>query len=151
MVFCILITPKENLVAKCLTLAAVVSSVAVLMGRKGGEDLSTFGDAASTRTKASGESDVETRKDQDEAREDEPVSQPGRDCSPGGSRGRELGLKPWMQPPPKLSALKSPITHVGLGTDLPWELNRFQTHRRETTGGSALALVWAAESGGSEF
>ena len=27
----------------------------------------------------------------------------------------------------QLSALRSPITHVGLGTDLPWELNRFQT------------------------
>ena len=114
-------------VAKCLTLAAVVSSIAVLMGRKGGEDLSRFGNAASTRTKASGESDVETRKNQDETREDEPVSQPGRDCSPGGSRERERELKPWMQPSPKLSALRSPITHVGLGTDLPWELNRFQT------------------------
>ena len=87
-------------VAKCLTLAAVVSSIAVLMGRKGGEDLSRFGNAASTRTKASGESDVETRKNQDETREDEPVSQPGRDCSPGGSRERERELKPWMQPSP---------------------------------------------------
>ena len=93
---------KQAKVAKCVTLAAVVSSVAVLMGRKGGEDLSRFGDTASTRTKASVTSDVETRKDQDGTRENEPVPHWEREISPSGSRGRERERerKPSFELPP---------------------------------------------------
>ena len=100
-------------VAKCVTIAAVASSIACLMSKEGVP--------APAWTKASRESGVERRENQDGTRED------GRDTSPTGSLGRERTRKPWMQQPPKMSALRAPVMHVGLGTDLPRELMRFQT------------------------
>ena len=109
-------------VAKCVTVAAVAASIACLMGGKGREDLSRDCNPALAWTKASKESSVEKRKIQDGTREDEPVLTIGRDTSPTGSSGRDRSCKPWMQQPPHLSALRAPVRHVGLGTDLPWEL-----------------------------
>ena len=114
-------------VAKCVTVAAVAASIACLMGGKGREDLSKSCDPALAWTKASKESSVEKRKIQEGTREDEPVLTIGRDTSPTGSLGRDRLRKPWMQQLPHLSALRAPVRHVGLGTDLPWELMRFQS------------------------
>ena len=114
-------------VAKSVTIAAVASSVAWLMGRKGGDDPKKEGEPAFARTGASKEGNVERRKCQEETRENEPVSKPGRDFSPKGSPGGASACEPWIRQPPRVSALRAPITHVGLGTDLPWELMRFST------------------------
>ena len=114
-------------VAKSVTIAAVASSVAWLMGRKGGDDPKKVGEPAFARTGASKEGNVERRKCQEETREDEPVSKTGRDLSPKGSPGGASVCEPWILRPPRVSALRAPITHAGLGTDLPWELMRFGT------------------------
>ena len=97
------------------------------MGRKGGDDPKKEGEPAFARTGASKEGNVERRKCQEETRENEPVSKPGRDPSPKGSPGGASACEPWIRQPPRVSALRAPITHVGLGTDLPWELMRFST------------------------